>query len=376
MLAFTQDVLKNLKVGNQTDVIIMDFAKAFDKVSHWRLMIKLKNYGITGPLNKWIESFLFDRTQRVVCGGEYSEWAPVQSGVPQGSVIGPILFLMYINDLPEEIGATVRLFADDTIMYLTMTKEDDATALQQDLDKLAAWEEKWKMEFHPDKCSILRITRSKTPKIFDYKLHGQTLSSEPDTKYLGVTIDSHLSWNSHIDNVTKKANGSLAFLRRNLQISQQHIKTNAYTTLVRPQLEYAAAVWDPYTQQKQKQLEMVQRRAARYVCNTYDPEASVTEMIQQLGWRSLQQRADIRLIYLYKSIHGLVALDLSDDLNTLTRASRHCHPMAFHIPSETKKYVQKSFLPRTIVQWNALPTTIAMAVTADAFKEGVCTLNH
>jgi ribonuclease P/MRP protein subunit RPP40 len=355
----------------------MDFAKAFDKVSHWRLAIKLRNYGITGSVNKWIADFLTGRTQRVVCTGENSEWAPVQSGVPQGSVIGPILFLIYINDLPENISSIVRLFADDTIMYMTMTNETDAAALQADLDKLAVWEETWKMKFHPDKCSVLRLTRSKTPKIHDYKLHDHILQAEERTKYLGVTIDSKLCWNTHIDNITKKANSSLAFLRRNLQISQSHIKANAYTTLVRPQLEYAASVWDPYTKEKQKQLEMVQRRAARYVCRNYDQEANVTAMIDQLGWRSLQQRrADIRLAFFYRSIHGLIAVDFSHQLTPLTRASRHNHPMAFLIPSETRLYLQQSFLPRTIVQWNALPATIALSPSVDTFREGVCTIMH
>ena len=146
-----QDVLKNLRKGTQTDVIIMDFAKAFDKVSHWRLALKLKNYGIAGSINKWIKEFLSQRSQRVVCNMEHSDWARVLSGVPQGSVIGPILFLIYINDLPDEADATVRLFADDTIMYMALTNANDATSLQQDLVKLASWEEKWKMNFHPQK---------------------------------------------------------------------------------------------------------------------------------------------------------------------------------------------------------------------------------
>ena len=233
------------------------------------------------------------------------------------------------------------------------------------------------MKFHPDKCSVLRVTRSRTPKIHDYKLHQHTLKAEDKTKDLGVTIDSKLCWNSHIDNVTKKANSSLAFLRRNLQISQKHIKANAYTTLVRPQLEYAASVWDPYTKEKQKQLEMVQRRAARYVFNNYSYESSVTPMLNQLGWRSLlQRRADIRLAFLYKSINGLVAVDLSNQLVPHTRFSRHHHSLSFFIPSETTLYLQQSFVPRTIVQWNALPASLVITPSADTFREGVCTVTH
>ena len=158
LVAFTQDILKNLKFGKQTDVIIMDFAKVFDKVSHWRLALKLKNYGVTEQVHKWIVDILHQWSQRVVCNGDHSRWAPVLSGMPQGSVTGPILFLVYINDLPKEVNATVRLFADDTMMYMAMSGLGDSTSFQQDLYRLAAWEEKWKMEFHPQKCSVLPIT--------------------------------------------------------------------------------------------------------------------------------------------------------------------------------------------------------------------------
>ena len=139
-------------------------------------------------------------------------------------------------------------------MYVTMTSERDAASLQQDLDHLADWEEKWQMKFHPQKCSVPRITRNKSTKIFNYQLHGHTLKSETDSKYLGVMINK-LSWNNHIDNICNKANSSIAFLRRNLQISQHHIKTNAYFTLVRPQVEYAAMVWYPYTMENIQKIE-------------------------------------------------------------------------------------------------------------------------
>ena len=139
LLAFTQVILANLSDGRQTDVIIIDFAKVFDKVPHHRLIQKLERYGITGPVNTWIETFFKDRKQHVACEGIYSDWAPVISGAPQGSVIAPILFLIYINDLPNNLKLTVQLFADDTIIYMTISNGIDGTALQQDLDKLAKW---------------------------------------------------------------------------------------------------------------------------------------------------------------------------------------------------------------------------------------------
>ena len=377
LLTFSQDILNNLRANQQSDVIIMDFAKAFDKVPHNRLIHKLHRYGIGGKVNGWVEDFLKDRQQRVVCEGEMSEWEPVTSGVPQGSVIGPILFLLYINDLPDGLQSQVRLFADDTIVYMAISSKKQAEILQSDLDKLADWEDKWQMKFHPQKCSVLRITTKHKPLIFNYTLHGHILEEEESSKYLGITINNRMSWNPHITATCKKANSTLGFLKRNLQIPQQHIKENAYKTLVRPQLEYAAAVWDPYTKENKQKIEMVQRRAARYVCNDYSRESSVTAMLSLLGWRTLEQRrADIRLTLFYKIVNGLVAIDYSMYLNPITRKSRHHHPQAYLIPAETQLYIQQSYLPRTIVQWNRLPANIAMATTLDAFKSGVSTLTH
>ena len=175
LLAFTQYILANISGERQTDVIIMDFAKAFDKVPHHRLIQKFERYGITGPVNTWIDNCLKHRKQRVASEGIYSDWAPVISGVPQGSVIAPILFLIYINELHNNLKSTVGLFVDDTIIYMTISNGTDATALQRDLDKLAKWEETWQMEFHPQKCSVLHITRSRNPKYKQYTLHGHIL---------------------------------------------------------------------------------------------------------------------------------------------------------------------------------------------------------
>ena len=150
----------------------MDFTKAFEKVSHPRLVTKLKYYGIGGRTNRWVQSFLSGRTQRVVLEGEFSDDAKVLSGVPQGSVLGPCLHLFYINDLPESLVYNIRLFADDTIVYLTIHSDSDTQVLQRDLDKLAEWETLWKMDFHPDKCEVLRVGRKRVMVQNDYTLHS------------------------------------------------------------------------------------------------------------------------------------------------------------------------------------------------------------
>ena len=278
LLECIDDLTKNMANGKQTDLLILDFSKAFDKVGHNLLLHKLNHYGIRGETLEWIRAFLSDRTQVVVVDGQESDIGNVESGVPQGSVLGPSLFLFYINDLPTNLTSTVRLFADDTIVYLTVKSESDCGELQKDLDKLAIWENKWRMEFHPDKCTVLTVTKKKTPVMFNYKLHGHTLEHEEATKYLGCTISSDLNWGKHITNICSKANKTLGFLRRNLHITSKKIKERAYKSLVRPQLEYASTVWDPYQQGHIDQIEKVQRRAARYATGRYRNRSSVGEM--------------------------------------------------------------------------------------------------
>ena len=157
----------------QVDVIIMDFQKAFDKVPHQRLLLKLKRYGIRGKTHKWIESFLTQRKQRVVVDGEFSDWVKVESSVPQGTVTGPLDFLLFINDLPNGIESSVRLFADDCILYSTVAGPEDVGRLQRDLDTLTTWQNKWQMAFNAQKCYVMRISHARSPHQFTY-IHSTT----------------------------------------------------------------------------------------------------------------------------------------------------------------------------------------------------------
>ena len=212
LIMLIEDLARNASVGKQTDIILLDFSKAFDKVNHSKLLWKLHQYGIHGHVLNWVRAFLGSRSQRVVIEGEESESIPVTSGVPQGSVLGPILFLIYINDLPDEVCSEVRLFADDTALYLTMESEDSGSTLQSDLDILSMWETRWDMEFNPSKCQVVHVAGSKRPVKRDYILHGQVLESVTCAKYLGVDISGSLTWNSHIDRITASANRTLGFV--------------------------------------------------------------------------------------------------------------------------------------------------------------------
>ena len=198
----------------QTDQILFDFSKAFDKVNHSKLIWKLHHNGIRSNV-LCCQAFLSNRSQSVVVGGEESDAVPVCSGVPQGAVLGPIMFLIYINDPPDSITSKVRLFADDTALYLTIEGENDSAALQHDLDKLSVWERDWDMEFNPSKCQVIQMTGSRNPT--NYSLHGQVLETVTCARYLGIDISSDLSWNSHIDRITGKATKILNFVRRNIK---------------------------------------------------------------------------------------------------------------------------------------------------------------
>ena len=237
--------MRNSIAGNQTDLVLLDFSKVFDKASHQKLLFKLHRYGIRGHTLKWIQAFLSDWTQTVVIYNEKSVTVPVTSGVPQGSVLGPILFLISINDLSDKTRSKVRLFADDTAIYLAVPSLEDAQILQQDLDHLHLWELDWDMEFNPSKCVVIHITRSRTPVPSQYLLHGKVLESVAGSRYLGVEIRNNLSLNSHIQNITTSASRSLGFLKRNIRSKNPELRQMAYKTIVRPLVEYSSSAPTP-----------------------------------------------------------------------------------------------------------------------------------
>ncbi len=336
------DLTLSFDKRTQTDVIILDFSKAFDTVPHHRLLRKLDQYGISGKINRWISSFLQDRQQRVVVGGEHSQWVKVQSGVPQGTVLGPLLFLIYINDLPDNISATVRLFADDCVLYSNIRSQRDATKLQKDLENLSQWEAKWQMNFNPQKCFVLRIAGSRSPIISNYSLGGTVLQETASHPYLGIEISNDLKWDNHISNITSSANKINGFIRRNLFSCTKQTKAAAYCTLVRPILEYSSSVWDPYTTDHIHQIGKIQKRAARMVCNDYRQDTSASELIRELGWEMLSTRRKIsRVNIMHKAIGGHLALPVSAYLRPAVRyVYTQSKRKKFHPDQRTHKLFQ------------------------------------
>ena len=372
LTGLVSDLMNKMQHGKQTDLLVMDFSKAFDKVGHGRLLHKLDHYGVKGNTNRWIKNFLNDRTQQVVLEGHTSEEVEVDSGVPQGSVLGPSMFLFYVNDLADTLSSSVRLFADDTIIYLTIQCEDDANQLQNDLDKLAEWSRAWSMELNIDKCQVITVTRNHTKINHQYRLNNTILKSVTSAKYLGVTLTSDLSWNTHITNICQKANKTLAFLRRNLQIHSVQLKEMAYKTLIRLLVEYGATVWDPYSERNIYQLEMVQRRAARYVMKRYHNTSSVTEMLGQLDWEPLAvRRENIRLAMMYNIHNNLVAFDSQQYITPVPRSTRPVHQFGYKVLHSRTDYHMNSFFPRTVRAWNNLPLETVMSSSLAAFRHNL-----
>ena len=197
-------------------------------------MYKLGYYGIRGSTHKWISSWLSERSQKVVLDGQASDPVAVLSGVPHGSVLGPVLFLIFINDLPDNIRSSVRLFADDCVLYRNMKSPTDCQILQDDLNSLSQWETDWQMKFNVAKCHSMRVTRHLPDKqiLFDYPLHQQKLEQVQSAKYLGLTITDNLDWGQHVSEISCKATKTMGFLCRNLALAPRHTKEVAYKTLV------------------------------------------------------------------------------------------------------------------------------------------------
>ena len=383
LLEFMEELTENMEACKQTDIMIMDFAKAFDKVNHSLLLHKLHHYGVRGQVNRWITGFLQDRKQAVVVDGARSDSVTVKSGVPQGSVLGPSLFLVYINDLPGTVSSPVRLLADDTAIYRPITTGQDQTHIQKDLQQLETWEKNWDMSFHPGKCTTLPvISPMRTKKLLRpaYQLHNHTLANVTSAKYLGVTIAQDLDWDLHVHNITTKANRTLGFLRRNLKVNNIRLKEIAYKAMVRPTLEYACTVWDPYKEGQIRKIENVQRRSARFVLNQYKPTTSVTNLLSHLGWTSLQRRRKVaRLTMLYKILNNMAEVDFGKlsktqepKVRTPAKRDRRAHSHQLARIQCLRNYRRHSFLPRTIPDWNdLLSEAVAGAASLDVFTSGV-----
>jgi hypothetical protein len=359
-----------LDAGNSIDCIYMDYQKAFDTVPHRRLLNKLQAYGITDPILGWIKSFLEKRKQRINVEGESSDWKDVTSGIPQGSVLGPLLFVIFINDLPEELQTSAYLFADDTKVYNIIKNKNDQENLQKDLNKLEEWSDRWLLRFHPDKCKHIHVGKQIEPNT-RYYIHNKKLEIIEEEKDIGVTVDNKLSFENHLNLKVNKATGMFAMLRRTFKHIDAKSLTNLYKTLVRTHLDYASSVWAPYKVKHIEKLESVQKKATKQMPGM--KELSYPERLEKLKLPTLSYRR-LRgdLIEMYKLTHGIYDKETTNFIklweNVANKTSKRGHSLKLFPQRASKEIRKNSYITRTTPKWNNLPVAVANAPTLDTFK--------
>ena len=364
LITTVNEIAECLNQKGQCDILLLDFSKAFDRVSHSLLFHKLSHYGIQGTLLSWLNSFLNDRSQYVILENQKSHSTPVLSGVPQGTVLAPLLFLLYINDLPICVRNKIKLYADDVLLYSPIHSTVDCITLQQDLDLLAQWSHTWLMSFNPQKCEFLRVTNKRIPILHTYYIENTPIKEVLFATYLGVTIDSKLTWNDHTQRIVSKANQINAFLYRNLRHCPSGVKCNCYKSMVRPIVEYASSVWDPHTTTNISKIEAIQKRAARFCLNDFSRYSSVSNMLTTLDLPTLQQRrVRAKLIMMYKIINDYIDIPKDFFIPCDPRLRNgYYHQLMTNIDS-----YKFSFFPSVIKLWNPLPPYIANSPSLDQF---------
>ncbi len=352
------------------DCIYLDFMKAFDTVPHQRLLKKLHGYQIKGKVHAWIKEFLTGRHQRVVVNNTQSEQEEVLSGVPQGSVLGPVLFLIFINDLPDTIDASVRIFADDTKIFSKVENRNDQDKLQENLSRLQQWARNWQMRFHPEKCRVLHVGKDLDEFTYTMTAKDESVELEYTTaeKDLGVIIDSTLSFEQHCDTAITKANRILGIIRRSFKYMDKEVMLTLYKSLVRPHLEYCNTIWNPKLKRVIRAIEAVQRRASKMV-----PELanlSYEERLKELKLPTLvyrRHRAD--MLQTYKILHDEYDLDKSIFFKPPTDARTRGHPFKIFKERVATSSRSNFFSNRVVELWNELPGDVVTAKDIDSFKE-------
>ena len=369
LLEYLEDITEAMDNGNDVDVIYLDFCKAFDKIPHRRLIKKLEKYGIKGKVLNWIRDFLSERQQRVFIKGSSSTWTDIASGVPQGSVLGTTLFLVYINDLPEAIEGLVKIFADDTKVYRAIESTETPELLQNDVSKSEYWGGEWKMFYNTEKCHHVHIGENTEASKYEMGSgdNRNTIKRVESEKDLGVFIDEKLNFRDHITKKVNIANRNLGIIFRSFTYMDKEMFLNLYKSMVRPHIEYATQVWSPQYKKDKITLENVQRRATRLVKSI--KHLSYSERLKTLGLPTLEyrrERAD--MIQVYKILHDIDKADRERLFQMAAYTSTRGHPLKLFKKRCRLNLRKNYFSQRVIDQWNRLPTNLVTAPSLNAFK--------
>lgn len=364
-------IMENLDKGKDLKFIFCDVSKAFDKVWHQGLLFKLSKYGIYGNLHKWFTSYLSDRTQRVMNEGFKSTWLPTSAGVPQGSVLGPYLFLIYINDIVENLSSNVRLFADDTTLFTVINNEESVKILNEDLYKIARFADNWLIILNPSKTKSMTMTRKRTTNWPQIEINETTLIDDVSHTHLGITLTSNGTWTEHINNIYQKAAYRLNIMRMLKHDLDRNSLNRFYIAFIRPILEYGSIIWDNCTKQQSDLLESLQKDAARIVTGLRKG-TSQDVLYNELGWASLsERRKNNKLIQFFKILNN-EAPSYLDDIVKKFNDHQSDYPLRNqqlkHPTPRTTSY-KNSFFISTTDLWNSIDISLANATSLYSFKK-------
>ena len=372
LLTFLERTTSEVDQGNSIDVLYLDYAKAFDKVPHKKLLAKIEALKVTGKVLNWIKSWLTDRRQKVTLNSKYSEWKPVTSGVPQGSVLGPVAFTIFINDLDMSVGeaAEVYKFADDTKIAKKIAGEQDQTSLQAIINNLVTWAENWGMSFNKSKCKVMHIGRN-NPK-YDYVMEGHVLDKATEEKDIGVIISHDLKPNKQCIAAASKAKVVLGQMSRSFHYRDRHVFKRLYTTYVRPHLEFSTPVWSPGTTAEVNLLESVQKAAIQMISGL--SSTTYEDKLKELKLETLEERRKIfDMAQVFKILHRKD--NVSEDTwfrrttNEHERVTRQsADPFNLSKQNSASEIRRNFFSQRIIDDWNSLPSSVKNLPNVDCFK--------
>ncbi len=372
LLECLNDWTKAIDAGQFVDVLYVDIAKAFDSVSHVKLLAKLSRYGIQGKLLGWIRAFLTGRRQRVKVDGHFSDWLPVGSGVPQGSVLGPILFLIYINDLPLVLKwATVKIFADDLKVYVALMRNDTTFPLQLDIHEIFDWTDESQLSIAFEKCFILHLGTA-NPRV-SYTFGHSDIQSVNSIRDLGVILQHDLKFHEHCAKVVRSSSIMSNLIFRSFYSRKPEFLLKMFQTFVRPRLEYATQIWNPCYKMDIDLIEKVQRKFTKRIPGMYSN--SYSDRLACLDLNSLEYRRIVfDLVMVYKILRGLVEID-SSHFFFLSEGVTRGHSWKL-FKNRVRSDVSRFFFTNRVIDiWNFLPDDIVSKPTLQGFKTALKSVN-
>ena len=369
LIEVMDDLTNFIENKKSFDIIYLDFRKAFDSVPHKRLLLKLKSYGINGEILNWVEDFLTGRKQRVNVNGKFSSRTDVLSGIPQGSILGPVLFTIFINDLSDEVNSICKIFADDTKIF---DSTDKSLSIQQDISNLIKWSEKWNLYFNDSKCKVMHLGRNNPHSKYEIKHRNgdrHTLHECEEEKDLGIIFDYKLTFDSHINSAISKGNKILGLIRRSFTGLDNKVLVMLYKSLVRPHLEYGNQIWSPFLKRQSSALERVQRRATKLIKHLSHLEYG--ERLRRLKLPSLKYRR-IRgdLINTYKILSNTNSgVCTNNTMFQLTKDPRTRNNELKLYNQYSRTNIRKNYFSNRVTKyWNDLPPQIKLAQNLTKFK--------